>query len=65
LAGFVNASTANYRLLQGSPARGKGIDSGVERDFEGDLRADGSEPDLGADEYVLQQLYLPAVISHP
>jgi nitrous oxidase accessory protein NosD len=64
-AGFVNAATADYRLQEGSPARSKGIDSGVERDFEGDLRADGSQPDLGADEYVLRELYLPGISRFP
>lgn len=44
-----------------SPAIDKGVNAGVDRDREGEVRPRGRGYDLGADEYPLRVLYLPQV----
>ncbi len=47
---FVNPSSGDYHLGEGSPAR-DAIDTGPPFDFEGEARPKGSRFDLGADEF--------------
>ncbi len=58
---FLYPAGDDYRLRAGSAAIDAGVDAGVAVDFEGDPRPRGSAPDIGADEYNLQAIYLPDV----
>jgi len=49
--GFLNPASGDYRLTVGSAALDKGVDVGVDADFEGDPRPFCTAPDLGADEH--------------
>jgi hypothetical protein len=49
---FVNAKARDYRLRPESPARGKGVDSGILFDLEGARRQGSVGCDLGAYQYV-------------
>ncbi len=55
------AGSAVARLTLRSPAIDKGVNAGVGYDREGKARPFGRGYDLGADEYPLRLLYLPAV----
>ena len=66
---FVDAANGDYHLALGSPAVDAGTNtSAPAADFEGDSRpADGDGDgvaiaDMGADELVLYQIYLPTVL---
>ena len=56
----------DYHLTANSPARDRGVDAGVTDDLDGELRPhpDTHIPDLGADEYHLddKHIYLPLVV---
>ena len=53
---------SSYRLISGSPAIDAGVDAGVTTDLDGDERPYGSGFDIGADEWVNHNIYLPLVI---
>jgi len=63
---FVDPANGDYHISANSPARDKGIDAGVSDDMDGELRPhpDTGIPDLGADEYHLDdiRIYLPLVV---
>ncbi|HFD38946.1 MAG TPA: hypothetical protein ENJ31_03735 [Anaerolineae bacterium] len=63
---FVDPAGGDYHISAASPARDKGIDAGVRDDMDGELRPhpDTGIPDLGADEYHLDdiRIYLPLVV---
>jgi hypothetical protein len=59
---FVNFTSGDYHLMNGSDAINKGITAGVIVDIDGENR--NTPPDLGADEYVgsyNSQTYLPVI----
>lgn len=43
---------ADHHLQAGSPAINAGVDAGVSRDIDGDIRPIGPQPDVGADEAI-------------
>lgn len=45
---FVNAAQHDFHLQVGSPAHGKGIDTGSQADFDGNLRGGNAGFDIGA-----------------
>jgi fibronectin-binding autotransporter adhesin len=53
-----------YHLMDGSMAIDKGVDAGVTTDIDGDPRPQGSAPDLGADEWAGQVIYLPIIMKN-
>ena len=55
-----------YHLMEGSAAIDKGVDAGVDTDIDGDLRPQGSAPDLGADERagIGTDVYLPIIMKN-
>ncbi len=61
-------AAGDYHLTASSPARDTGIDAGVPDDVDGEARPhpDTGIPDLGADEYHLDdiRIYLPLVVKH-
>jgi hypothetical protein len=59
---FVDPAMHDYHLRSDSPAIDAGADAGVTVDWEGDLRPQGSAPDIGADEMHAEQLYLPLIM---
>ncbi|MDX1616305.1 MAG: choice-of-anchor Q domain-containing protein, partial [Candidatus Promineifilaceae bacterium] len=52
----------SYRLTTGSAAVDAGAVTGVLYDLDGQVRPDGSAPDVGADELSPRRLYLPALL---
>ncbi|MEM7344067.1 MAG: hypothetical protein AAF485_07480 [Chloroflexota bacterium] len=58
---FVNPAIDDYHLSGNSSAIDQAIDIGIDVDFEGDSRPQG-DFDLGYDEYVSQNNYLPLII---
>jgi hypothetical protein len=63
---LVNLSVWDYHLTAGSAAIDAGVDAGVTTDIDGDVRPQGTSPDLGADEYPsgafpTYEVYLPIV----
>ncbi|MCA9933288.1 MAG: hypothetical protein KC415_05160 [Anaerolineales bacterium] len=54
--------SATYHLQAGSAAIDAGVEAGVATDLEGDLRPSGAAPDVGADEFVVFQLFVPLVL---
>lgn len=60
---FVNAALDDYHLGPGSAAVDAGVDVGIMRDFDGNLRPYGSGYDIGFDEElpITTWLYLPLV----
>jgi parallel beta-helix repeat protein/predicted outer membrane repeat protein len=63
---FVAPGSGDYHITAGSPARDWGVDAGVSRDIDGEGRPhpDTNIPDIGADEYHLDDLrvFLPLVV---
>ncbi len=60
---FVDPAGGDYHLSADSAAIDAGVEGGVTRDLDGDLRPAGSGYDLGADEFVPGgRLYLPLVV---
>lgn len=55
-------SSGDYHLTPASPAINAGVSARVAFDIDGDPRPIGPGPDIGADEYVRQRLYLPFVL---
>ena len=53
-----------YHLTETSDAVEAGLDAGVRRDVDGELRPMGVKPDIGADEYPMPLIYLPLVLSN-
>jgi hypothetical protein len=53
---------ATYHLQGGSAAIDAGMDAGVDYDIDGDARPLGSGFDIGADEFVYYEVYLPLVL---
>jgi hypothetical protein len=51
-----------YHIAQDSPAVDAALDVGVPIDLDGDPRPWGAAPDLGADEYYVYYVYLPAMV---
>ncbi len=60
---FVNAANDDFHLTSSSPAINKGTSLGAPGlDFEDDPRPQGSGVDIGADEFLLQNIYLPILL---
>jgi len=53
---------AAYHLQVGSAAMDAGVDAGVDHDIDGDARPLGRGFDIGADEFVYYEVYLPLVL---
>ena len=51
-----------YHLQPGSAAIDTGVDAGVTTDIDGELRPFGAGVDIGADEFVIYEIYLPILI---
>ncbi|NOZ05451.1 MAG: hypothetical protein GXP41_03740 [Chloroflexi bacterium] len=51
-----------YRLTAGSAAIDVGVDSGVNHDVDNEKRPMGLGYDIGADEYLVHQLFLPLIM---
>lgn len=56
---FANEAGGNYHLSSNSPAINAGTATGITTDYDGQTR--GSQPDIGADEFVSFLLYLALV----
>lgn len=54
--------SATYHLQSGSAAIDAGVNAGVATDLDGQTRPNGTSPDIGADEFLLYNLYLPAIL---
>lgn len=54
--------SATYHLQSGSAAIDSGVDAGVTTDLDGEVRPNGPVPDIGADEYVIYDVFLPAIL---
>lgn len=61
MTAFVNATADDYRLGSGSSAIDAGADAGVVTDFKGTPRPIGAGFDIGFDEYLPTQRWLPLV----
>jgi fibronectin-binding autotransporter adhesin len=64
---FVDPNSGNYHIGPTSTAIDKGINAGVTSDIDGEIRPQGSAPDLGADETAgsgssEQPLFLPIIL---
>ena len=53
--------SATYHLQPGSAAIDAGVDAGVVTDLDGDPRPNGTAPDIGADEFSIYEIFLPAI----
>jgi hypothetical protein len=58
---FVDPDRGDYHIGPNSAAIDAGVDAGVDGDIDGDPRPQGSDYDLGADEFVYH-VYLPLVL---
>ena len=54
--------SATYHLQSGSAAIDAGVDAGVTTDLDGEARPNGAAPDIGADEFVVYDIFLPAIV---
>jgi parallel beta-helix repeat protein len=63
---FLAPGSLDFHITGGSPARDKGSDAGVTTDMDAEIRphADTGVPDLGADEFHLDDffIYLPLIV---
>ncbi len=59
---FVDPGTWDYHVTSTSAAIDEGVNAGVTVDMDGESRPSGADYDIGADEYVAWQLYLPLVM---
>ncbi len=63
---FVDPAHGDYHISANSPTRDKGVDAGMTTDMDGEIRPhpDTGIPDIGADEYHLDDfhLYLPLAV---
>ena len=57
---FVNPAAHDYHLQADSPAVNAGVDAGVTVDWEGDIRPQGTAPDIGANEYGIAPATAPS-----
>ena len=53
---------SSYHLSIGSAAIDAGVDTGISHDIDGDERPFSDFPDIGADELVMRNLYLPMIL---
>ena len=62
---FVDPDGGNYHIGPGSAAINAGVNAGVTTDIDGDARPQGSDYDIGADEFSQQwDIYLPLVVKN-
>jgi uncharacterized Zn ribbon protein len=63
---FVDPERGDYHIRALSPARDRGLDVGVTRDIDAEMRPMGRGYDLGADECAveLERVYLPLILWH-
>jgi CSLREA domain-containing protein len=61
-AAFAAPAARDYHLTELSTARDAGVNSGLDSDFENDVRPIGFGPDLGADEYKQAQPVAPVAV---
>ncbi len=61
-AGSPAFATDGYHLTVVSAAIDRGVDAGITTDIDGAARPMGTAPDLGADEFPSQLLYLPLIL---
>jgi hypothetical protein len=59
---FADPSAWDYHLTASSAAIDAGVEAGVTTDIDGDPRPQNGIPDIGADEFVLYEVYLPLVL---
>ncbi|HNT23708.1 MAG TPA: right-handed parallel beta-helix repeat-containing protein [Anaerolineales bacterium] len=59
--GFVDPGSRNYHINSASKAIDAGVNADVMVDIDGQARPAGSGYDIGADEFVIQRLFLPLV----
>jgi hypothetical protein len=55
-------ATDRYHLTGASAAIDRGVSAGITTDIDGEARPKGAAPDLGADEFPSQSLYLPLIL---
>jgi parallel beta-helix repeat protein len=61
---FVNPAGRDYHIGAGSMAIDAGVDADVTMDIDGNPRPIGPGFDIGADEYVVAQIYLPTILKN-
>ena len=59
---FVDPEAGDYHIGPASAAIDRGVNAGVDDDIDGDPR--DSAPDLGADEFVYHNIYLPVILKN-
>jgi hypothetical protein len=59
---FVDPASDQYHILPGSAALDAGVNAGVLVDFDGQPRPMNAGFDIGYDELLIQNLYLPIIV---